>query len=240
MPAKEKRLRRNFHLGSCVSLDVLLVCPPCPNPVCNGGCISCCRAVAGEAGFWSVPPQGGQKPPQIHLSCFLSPLGCPGAVTTHCTACEKSLSSTGQVLTVRMVKTLTMAEPNASGPCWDMSIPNQVPFCGFASILLYPPTSAAQGLQDKPRALRWDRQQQRSGMGLEAQRAAAFFCSMPHGSGVTGSSAEGTQLARECWRVRWQWVIFPPLLHGLHLFSACPFQQGEQFGYTLPTWQSVL
>lgn len=33
-------------------------------------------------------------------------------------------------------------------------------------------------------------------MGLEAQRAAAFFCSMPHCFGVTGSSAEGTQLAR--------------------------------------------
>lgn len=74
-------------------------------------------------------------------------------------------------------------------------------------------------------------------MGLVAQRAAAFVCFMPHGFGVRGSSAE---LVGEHWGAHWQRVIFPPLLHGLHLFSACPFQQGEQFGYTLPTWQSVL
>lgn len=73
--------------------------------------------------------------------------------------------------------------------------------------------------------------------GAGGTKSSSFFCSVPHGFGVRGSSAE---LVGEHWGVRWQRVIFPPLLHGLHLFSACPFQQGEQFGYTLPAWQSVL
>lgn len=94
-----------------------------------------------------MPPQVGHKPPQIHLRSFLSPLGCPEAVISHSTAREKPLSSTGQVLSVTMVKTLTIAEPNASGLCWDMSIPNQAPCSGFVSILLFPSTSAAEGLQ---------------------------------------------------------------------------------------------
>lgn len=76
--------------------------------------------------------------------------------------------------------------------------------------------------------------------GSRGTKSSSFFCSMPRGSGVRQSSAEGTQLVGKHQRVCWQPVIFPPLLHGLHLFSAWPFQQGEQFGYTLPTWQSVL
>lgn len=238
MPAKEKWLRRSFLLGSCICL----VCPPCPSPVYNGGCISCCRAGAGGAGFWPMPPRVGHKPPQIHLRSFPSPLGCPGAVVSHCKACEKPLSSTGQVLTVRMVKTLTIAEPNASGPCWDRSIPNQAPFFGFASILLYPPhlwprVCRQTGYRGQAPSSEMGRATGEEWGGAGGTKSSSFFCSVPHGFGVRGSSAE---LVGEHWGVRWQRVIFPPLLHGLHLFSACPFQQGEQFGYTLPAWQSVL
>lgn len=138
-------------------------------------------------------------------------------------------------------------------------VTSQVPFFGLMAILcaLYLRLRVCRHCLKaiswtKPQALRWDGQQERSGMEL-AEGSGAFFALCPVALGTEGAchrwarwpfAAGCVTFVGEHRRVTslQQLIFFFSLLflHGLHSFSAWPFQRGEQFGYTLPTRQSVL
>lgn len=149
---------------------------------------------AGGAGSCSVPPQVGCRPPQIHRGSFPSLLGDLGAITACCTVCAKSSPAPSarsslpewvchrcRVKSLRAVLGHVCHQP---GPFLRLRIH---PSCSVLADICGSGVAGKSDIPDKPRALKSDGQQERSRMGLVAQRSAAFLALCPTASGSEGA-----------------------------------------------------
>jgi len=89
---------------------------------------------AGGSGVWSIPPQVGPKPPQIHPRSFLSPQGVsePSPLAAESMLGLAQLRQPGPSCSGGLV---IIAGSKASELRWDVSITRQVLFFGFIPVL---------------------------------------------------------------------------------------------------------